>query len=252
MTNDSYQPFLRALRLSDAEIALYLALLETGPASIRTLAGAASVNRGSAYESLKRLVALGLASYKRRGERRQFVAESPECIHDLIEEQRLELAQLESSAQSLVPGLLALAKRRVGDPIVRFFEDEQGIAAILRDVLATASKAEPKLYRAYSSPTIRQFLYRRFPGFTRRRIQSGIHVNVIAIGTGGEPAELAVRKTLPAPTTEQASSYVLIYADKVAMISLSANTTPYGVVIEEAGVAATQRLLFDTLWGQLS
>lgn len=251
MTTNVYQPFLRALGLSDAESTLYLGLLEGGPASIRQLAATTGVNRGKAYDSLKHLVSLGLVSFKRRGARAHFVAENPERVRDLIADKQHELEQLEATAGSVLPSLLALGKRRSGEPIVRFYEDDEGITAILRDVLSTVANCEPKEYRVYSSQLLRQYLYRRFPNFTRRRIAAQLVVKVIAIGHPGDPAEYSERRQVPSPTTEQTSSYVLIYGDKVAMVSLSPNNTPYGVVIEEPGVAATQRLLFDTLWHQL-
>ena len=50
---------LKSLDLSDREIAIYLALLELGPASIRDIAAKADVNRGSTYETLKTLVKNG-------------------------------------------------------------------------------------------------------------------------------------------------------------------------------------------------
>ena len=66
-----------------------------------------------------------------------------------------------------------------------------------------------------------------------------------------EPAAAAERKWLANPPTERISSYTLIYGNKMAVISISKDDTPYGVVIEDAGVANMQRLLFDQLWAYL-
>ncbi len=251
MTDNDSTTLFQSLGVNDTEQALYLALLSGGPSSIRQLAATTKINRGKTYESLKRLVALGLVSFKRKGEQRRFVAEGPERLQDLITEKKEEVAQLEETAKTFIPGLLALGKRRGGEPVVRFYEDNEGVVAILRDVLNTLAKQDTKEYLAYSSRPLRQYLYRQFPSFTRRRIKEKISVKVIAIGQGGDPAEYASRKWLLEPVDEHLSSYVLIYADKIAMISLSANDTPYGVVIEEPGVAATQRLLFEKLWQSL-
>lgn len=242
---------LQFLGITEAEQRIYTTLLECGPSSIRQLASLTKVNRGKTYEILKKLTALGLVSFKRSGEQKRFVAENPERINDLIEEKKHELAHAEEIAQELIPSLLALGKRRAGEPLVRFYEDDEGIVAILRDVLSTMSKEEKKEYYVYSSKPLRQYLYHQFPNFTRRRIKEGIFVKVIAIGEGGDPVEVAARKWLPEPTDEQLSSYVLIYGNKIAMISLSPNNTPYGVVIDEPGVAATQRFLFEKLWSSL-
>ena len=82
---------LAELGLKDAEIRVYTALLESGPTSIRGVAAAAKVNRGTTYEALKRLSETGLVAYTRHGERNKYRAESPERIFDLIDEKRRTL-----------------------------------------------------------------------------------------------------------------------------------------------------------------
>ena len=146
---------------------------------------------------------------------------------------------------------MAYAKATAEEPKVKFYEGDEGVANILRDVLATAGKLDKKEYYVYSSRSLRQYLYRRFPNFTTQRIHDGIFAKVIGVGTGGDPAELSERKIIEDDSYETSSSYNIIYGDKVAMISVSSDLTPYGVVIEEAGVAAMQRLLFGRLWDTL-
>jgi sugar-specific transcriptional regulator TrmB len=242
---------LRELGLKDVEVKVYTALLSSGPTSIRAVATAAKVNRGTTYEALKSLAEAGLVAYTRKGERNKYRAESPERIYDLIQEKRQMLTQIEADARNLVPSLLALGRHGLGSPAVRFYEDDEGIVVILRDVLQTVSQLPRREYYAYSSRTLRKYLYRRFPNFTRRRIADGVSVRVIAVGEGGEPDENSQRRWIPEPPASELSSYMLIYGNKLALISVSADDTPYGVVIEEPGVAAMQRLLFDTLWSRL-
>ena len=165
---------LQDLGLKPAEIAVYTALLRQGPSSIRSIAELAKVNRGTTYESLKRLSETGLVSFNLKGERRKYRAESPDRIYQLIDDRRRSLAQVETEAKSFVPELLALGQRRLGEPAVKFYEDDEGIAVILRDVLDTVSRLPRKEYWVYSSRPLRKYLYRRFPGFTSRRIQQGL------------------------------------------------------------------------------
>jgi len=245
------QTFLEDLGLTKAEAQVYLALLQSGPSSIRKIATVANINRGTTYDALKRLSTTGLVSYRKRGERQHYMAESPDQINTLITERRRELVNLQAEAQTLIPKLMAIGERRQGEPIVRFYEDDAGVVAILNDVLATTARLDPKEYYVYSSLSLRGYLYRRFPTFTKRRLQNDIFVRVIAVGEGGEPAEEAELKWLPEPKNADLSSYVIIYGNKVATISVSPDETPYGVVIEEAGVAAMQKFLFEQLWDKL-
>jgi sugar-specific transcriptional regulator TrmB len=251
LTNVKESEALHALGLDDEEVKTYVTLLAFGPSSIRKIAAESGINRGSVYEAIKRLVSLGLVRYFIKNKRRRYFAEQPDRITALVEERQKELSAAAEQIQELIPQLKSLSPRRIGEPIVRFYEDDEGVVAILRDVLATVSRLERKEYYVYSSRPLRKYLYNRFPNFTRRRLKEGLFVKVIAIGEGGDPIQFAERKWLKEPENERLSSYVIIYGNKVALISVSPDDTPYGVVIEEPGVAATQKYLFQKLWESL-
>lgn len=249
--NKSVLQLLMQLGLSDSEAKTYLALLRLEAASIRKVSASTSINRGTTYEIIKRLVDEGLVSTRTSGKREYYSAESPEKIYDILRDKRKELLQTQKMAEQVVPSMLADAARPQGSPIVKYYEDDNGVVTILKDVLQTCSKLENPEYYAYSSQPLRQYLYRKFPQFTERRITEGIGVKVIAIGEGGDPAAISERKWLAEPSRSKISSYTLIYGNKVAQISISKDFTPYGVVIEDVGAASMQKLLFENLWQNL-
>jgi sugar-specific transcriptional regulator TrmB len=242
------QKLLRELGFSEAEAETYWALLNLEAVSIRKVAYISGINRGTTYDAIKRLAAAGLVHARKSGQREYYSAESPERIYDLIRDRRKELWETQQQAAALIPELLAKKARPQGRPLVKYYEDDEGVVAILRDVLQTCGQLDEPQYYVYSSRPLRQYLYRKFPQFTERRIKEGIAVKVIAVGEGGDPAEVSERKWLPEPGGGEISSYTLIYANKVANISISNDYTPYGVVVEDAGAAAMQRLLFERLW----
>lgn len=243
---------LSKLGMSNVEIAVYRALLEEpGYISIRKLADSSDLNRGIVYEALKHLVVLNLVSYNQRGERRQYFAERPKKIYDLLESKKAELNQAHSQIQRLVPQLEATLKRQIGQPQVRFYEHDEGIAAILSDVLQTVSQLDDKIYYAYSHQAIRPYIYRQFPNFTKKRISLGIKVQTIKVGMGEIINPEDEHKRLNNPETVAAKSYQIIYGNKVAMISVSTDGTLYAVVFEEAGVATMQRIIFEQVWNNL-
>lgn len=242
---------LSHLGLTSQQATTYLALLELETVSVRKVAERTGINRGTTYEAIKALVAIGLASTRYRGKREYYAAESPERIYDLIRDKRKEAWNMMQLSKSVVPSLLAQKAQPEGRPLVRYYEDEEGVAAILKDVLQTCGNLPEPEYYAYSSQPLRQYLYRKFPQFTQRRIDENIAVKVIAIGEGGEIVAASERKWLPASPSDNPSSYTIIYGSKVAIISISSDHTPYGVVIEDKGAAAAQRLLFEQLWSTL-
>ena len=241
---------LERLGVSSVGAKTYVALLELNAASIRKVAERSGINRGTTYEAIKGLVAQGLVSVRRNGKREQYTAESPERILDIIRDKRKELLQVQQTSERLVPALLAQQGSPQGGPLVKYYEDDEGVAAILRDVLQTCGRLGQS-YCVYSSQPVRQYLYRKLPEFTERRIREGIHVRVIAVGEGGDPAALSERKWLPETAATSSSSYTIIYGYKVAVISISGGNMPYGVLIEDSGNASMQQLLFDQLWMRL-
>lgn len=253
MKDDKFtvQKLLAELGFSVAEGETYWALLNLEAVSIRKVAAQSGINRGTTYEAIKRLIAAGLVQARKSGAREYFSAQSPEKIYDLIRDRRKELWQTQQQAQALIPELLARKARPQGRPLVSYYEDDEGVVAILRDVLHVAGRLEKPEYYVYSSRPLRQYIYRKFPQFTERRIKEGIAVKVVAVGEGGDPSAVSERRWLPEPADGTISSYMLIYGDKVANISISNDYTPYGVVVEDAGAAAMQRLLFERLWEAL-
>jgi HTH-type transcriptional regulator, sugar sensing transcriptional regulator len=250
--NSDLISLLVELDIPHNEARTYTALLALESASIRKVAAATGINRGTTYDALKSLVTIGLVSVKSdKGKRERYTAESPERIYDIIRDKRRDLLDASNSAKSIVPHLLANQASPAGKPLVRYYEGDEGVAAILKDVLQTCRNLRQPGYYGYSSAPVRQFLYRKFPQFTERRIAEGIQVKVIAVGEGGEEAAKSQRKWLPDAPASGISSYTIIYGNKVAIISIAKNNTPNGVVIEDAGGATMQRLLFEQLWNTL-
>ncbi|MEE4661158.1 MAG: helix-turn-helix domain-containing protein, partial [Halieaceae bacterium] len=238
---------LRSLDLSEREVQIYHALLQLGPASIRDVAAEAGLNRGTTYETLKLLATRGIVSYAPRGKRRVFQAEDPERLLALGERKQQALEQaLESLRRDIIPALKAVQPAAIEDS-VRFYEGDDGVELVLRDLLDSTERMSQPAYAVISTRTLREHLYRPFPNFTRQRVQRGIHVRVIAVGEGGDEAELAERKWLPAEQGSDAS-YIAIYPPKVAIITLGQKNYPGVIVIESAAIASTQQLMFDTLW----
>jgi sugar-specific transcriptional regulator TrmB len=238
---------LHQLGLNDRQISIYQALLRLGPASIREVAAESGVNRGSTYETLKQLATKGVVSYFPKGRRRVFQAEDPERLLSLGEskQQALSLA-MEQLRKDVIPALKQ-TQSEFSPGNVRFYEGDDGVEMALRDILDSTAKNPEKGYAVISTKTLREHLYRPFPNFTKQRVSRGIKVRVLAVGEGGDEAELAERKWLPAGVSTDAS-YIAIYPPKVAMITLTNNIYPVVVIIDSQAIASTQQILFDTLW----
>ncbi len=230
---------------------IYLALLKSSNSSIRSLSSYTNINRGLVYDCLKELLNVGLINAKALGERNKYCAEDPKYILDMLKDRAKKLESITLKAEQFVPQLSAEIEKPEGKPIVKYFDFETGIVKILKDVLQECSKLPSRQYCAYSSRPLRELLYRKFPDFTDKRISAGIHVDVIAIGEGGSEAKLFHRKWIPEKSGSKPASYTIIYGNKVATIAISNDHTPYGIIIENSGVADMQRLIFEQIWERL-
>lgn len=242
---------LNQLGLTAKEVKLYLTLLELGPTAIRKIAEKAEINRGTTYESLKKLQKMGLVSYFHQGKNQHFVSEEPRVLINLLSRKKLEMKEAENNLPSIVSSLSSFVKKSGERPVIKFYENFSGIRTILENVLDSFKKLREKEYVAYSSSSIRPFLYHpdAFPNFTAERIRRKISVRTIAIGSGGRLRGKDERRWLT--KKEGAPIYTIIYGGKIAMISIGGNNVPHGLIIEDSGIHRTERLIFDSLWKYL-
>ena len=233
--------------LGPRELSIYRALLALGPSSIRTIADRSGINRGTTYESLKQMQVQGIVTYLPKGKRRIFTAREPEVLLDLAEERRKRLdSAVDELKKRLIPELHQLTPD-FSAANVQWFEGDDGIEQVLRDILARVGEANDPVYSVFSSKPIRKHLYRPFPNFTAQRVAREIKVKVIAIGDGGESADYSERKWIKTEGPVDAA-YIAIYPPRVAIISLASENYPTAVVIDSKEVAAAQQIIFDTLW----
>ena len=246
--NMDIRAYLKEFGLSEKEIEVYLTLLKSGVQSVRRLAAATKINRGTTYDILKSLITQGLVSYQHREKHQYFIAEDPEKFAQVVAEKEREISSLREKLNHIVPELKSLYHRAGGKPTVRYYEGTRGLRTILTDVLE--SVYEKKEYLIYSTVEVRPFLRAAYPTFTQERVRRGIRVRVIAIGEGGQLKGLDERRWLSSHATG-APTYTIIYGIKVALISVSDAQEPFGVIIENESIATTQKFIFEWIWNQL-
>ena len=240
--------FLKKLGFSDKLATIYLALLRSGPSSVRTLAVASGLNRGVVYDGLKWLQGQGLVGFFEKDNKQFFVAEDPDKLTGMVERQSAELSEVQNKLSDVIPELKSLHNKGGAQPVARYYEQDE-IPQILEDVLKVCEERGDLEYRIYSTAGIREYLYTGFPTFSDVRLSKGIAVKVIAIGEGGELRGLDERKWLKAKSATP--TYIIIYPGKTASISLNAKGEAVGVVIENEGVYETQKTIFNELWSKL-
>jgi sugar-specific transcriptional regulator TrmB len=242
----------RILGLEPRDKIVYETLFKLERVSLRSIAQETGMNRGTVYEVIKKLRELGFITFTQVGERRYYSPAPPEVFRGLIRERRDQLQQLESKVDEYIRSLES--KQPVTGPgyFASFYEGEEGVAAILRDVLQTmrGMDKDKREYCVFSSARASNVIYNRFRNFSRQRIKLGIFVRVISDKPPSDKVILAERRQLPAGR-QFLNGYTLIYGDKTALISVGETNTLSAIVITDDGVANMQRLIFEQLWQSL-
>ena len=237
--------------LEQRDIAVYEAMLVLPKASsIREIAAKTRLNRGTAFEVIKKLSSLGLIGQHFKNKRRYYFAKPPSSLVSYAEEIQSSLSAELINIDSYVLRLKSAKIQELSEQFTQFFDGEDEIAALLRDVLDTMKLEKNKQYRVISTAEVRNQLYAKFRNFTRQRIKLGISVQAIGVGQIGSRADLSETRLLK--TVDLPASYMIIYADKIAAISLSDVLDIRAVLIKDSGISKLQAMIFDHLWNSLT
>lgn len=240
---------LKKIGLSDKEIIVFLKLLEYGAISVRSLAEVCDLNRGTTYDTLKRLQEIGLVSYYHAKTKQQFVAEDPEKLLKVIKDREEDLFITKEKIINLIPELKSLQDKGENKPTTKFYEGRDGIRFILDDVLDTMSEELEKVYYIYSAEGVREDIYHAYPGYNKKRIKLEIKAQTISLSVGGNTYGLDERRWLkPVSKDKKLMTYIIIYGGKCAFLSRDNQGGPVGVIIENKMIYSTQKEIFLRLW----
>lgn len=227
---------------------VYEALLRETRVSIRNIAERTGINRGSVYESLKALIAAGLVTYVEQGKAVRYTAENPEKLHEIINERRRLLREAHKEVDTYIQQLPFDQNEPSMFRFASFYDGDEGLANMLRDVLSTCRVQNLTEYRVISSPRVSEYLYNNFKHYTNERIKQGLSVKVLRQGKAVRAeADLAEWKMLPNESADT-GCYTIIYGSKLAIASIDTYNHTSGIIIDNVGVAQTQAKIFDTTW----
>jgi len=131
---------LENLDLSANEAKVYLATLELGETSVERISKKSGVKRTTVYLAMESLGKKGLISQSKRKNKAFYYAESPQKI-------KHRLAEKMEAVNRMMPELLSITNLIDTKPVIRFFEGEEGIKEVLRDVLDSSNE---KFYAWFS------------------------------------------------------------------------------------------------------
>lgn len=235
------QKTIEKLGLTRQEAALYISALELGESTISDLSRKSGIPRSSCYEIINSLVSLGLIDVLKIGARRFYKAENPEKFRSILKEKEVLLNEI-------LPQLKKYPLITDRKPGLNLYEGQRGMKMILSDILAR----QFPLLAITSIDDALEVFGDGFLEFIQNRYKKHIRVKLLTQKSEEgvklrNKDSLELRQTRFLPSDFEFKNANFIYGNRVAIISLMAKN-PYGLIIDDADIAQTHRLLFELAW----
>lgn len=229
---------LEDLGFTNAEIKIYLALLELGIVTAGPIIEKSGLQSSVVHATLNNLVNKGFISFVKEGQKNHYQASNPNHILEYIEEKKKQFKQI-------LPDLIAKQKKKEKAEVISF----RGIKGI-RELLYELLEAEGKEHHTFGSAKQSLMMGDTFwLNYHKKRAQKGIKAKLIFNESLREwcqdnqylKAEYKFTNEGFEPLTE-----TIIRGDKIGIIIWT--EVPLGTIIHNKTAAQSYDNFFETLW----
>jgi sugar-specific transcriptional regulator TrmB len=237
---------LQSVGLQEKEAKVYLAALELGKGTVQQIALKAELKRPTTYVIMEDLMQQGLVSSFYEGKKQYFVAENPERLVDVLQQQKQEVEKRQIQLKTLLPQLQSINNRQTGKPVVKYYEGKEGVISMVQD--CTKSSYGQEICMAYSRDAIANvFDKETLEKFRQDRLGQDIKVRALYTSSYDEVKDVSKTKAVKLSQEElPIDCDVAIYNDKVRIASLKNRII--GVVIEDKEIAKAFKSLYELAW----
>ncbi len=241
---------LRDIGLTDTEVELYLNLLSRRPVGVSELVKDTGIQRTTIYHALETLMQKGFVAKRGSAARLLFSATDPSYLEKYMAQKIALLKDQSDAITSLIPLLQKQGDYESGKAIVSHFEGIEGIKMVVEEALWCKS-------RRWDIIAPRKNFFSEFDdAYAHYFIQTRMKNNIVARSLwekdlssrvlSAEEARRRNPKLLPAAMHGKFKSVVILFDDKVAMISSYKEKN--AVLIQSKEFFDTMTALFEGLW----
>jgi HTH-type transcriptional regulator, sugar sensing transcriptional regulator len=244
---------LRRLGLTEGEIKVYLALLETGRVPITLISIKTKLNRTSLYDVIEGLVKKGLVSFVYEEKKKFYKAAKPQRILEYLEEKKQELSTDEKVLKILVKELSNIKSQKEEQLNVEIYRGKKGIKTILEDIFIECKKGDEVLAFGLGGSNFEKLLGSYYHHYIFKHVND-YGIKFKAIFNEDEKEQPYVKELGKIPLTKakfvfknyQLPTHTRIYGNKVAIVILEGE--PTAILIDDKKVADGYRYFFEFLW----
>lgn len=234
---------LEQLGMHEKKAEVYLACLELGNATAYSVAKKVGFKRPTVYDIANQLMREGLLHKSMRGNVKYFSPADPEKLIRLLKTK-------EKNIREIMPELQNLYNSPKTKPLIRYFEGKEGIMEMYEDSLHSCKKGDEIL--AYVGEDVLRHLPRHAEDYVQRRVEKGIVLRGIYKKekelikyTEKSQEQLRFAKVIDEKDFP-VSNETNIYKNKISIASYG--TEMFGMIIESAEIARSQKAIFELAW----
>ncbi len=222
---------LKSFGLTEAEVKLYLMLLNLGEATASELAIKTNTNRTFTYDRIKKLLDAGLISFIIKDNKKYFKAAEPSQLVAILSE-KLE------QVKTILPELEKLKQPRKKGSEIKIYSSKNGIRSALNLIL----KEKKQVYIHGSMHSFQKIMEEYYTIWNARRIKEKIHAKILS----NEEIKLELAEIDILPAEEKSSITTFTFGNNV-IIALWAGM-PIAIHIESEEIARDSMHFFNTIW----
>jgi len=244
---DDLKKILTNLNISDKEAGLYLANLETGPATGYQLAKQAKIKQPTVYALIDDLKRKGFITTREEKGKLMCVPIPPRQI---VSSWKGKVDALEA----FTPDLNALYEKSKEKPRVMIFEGVKGVNAVYNSIMSPVGTGKDEILVFASIPEILKSYHHLLAPWAKMVRDKRNRIRDIV---GGDDVSVKYAKDMLAmnnpkyevrtTNTPFGATDMIIFRNKVLVISHG--QTLFATVTESEEIAKTYKVLFDALWG---
>jgi len=246
---------LKNIGLSEGEIKVYQALLESGEQSANKIILASGLKKGDAYNKINDLVHRGFIEEFTKAKKKHFRLTDPRNLETHLHDQINAISMTQREIGAIMPSILSVYNLTYHKPGVQFFEGKEAIIRPQEDVLG----ATTEVLQVIDSEKLNHFFPKETAHYTRARIKKGVRKKILMPDTPENRQHLANDRNqeyfnltevrfIPRDNPVFQTSF-LIYDNKISYSTFSEDNV-IAIIIEDKNIAITNRGLFDFIWQQ--
>jgi HTH-type transcriptional regulator, sugar sensing transcriptional regulator len=230
---------LEDIGLTNAEIKVYLALLELGPSTAGPILDKSGLQNSVVHLTLKRLIEKGFISYIKEGKRNHYQAADPKHIVEFINEKKERF-------EEILPELLLKQNLAKAKTEIITFKGIRGVKELLLELL----EAEGKVHHTFGSTKESLMLGESWwLNYHKKRAEKDIQAKLLFNESLKDwKAEVKYPKSEVRYTKEgfEPLTETIVRDDKVGIIIWTEK--PLGILIHHKIVAESYEKFFQVLW----